>query len=164
MNFFLHLAEVHWLPEFWINVPPCVSLVRTLLDVPDVSHRQLSDTIRTLVWKSVQRFSGSSKSLGSPRLSASSSLYSWVTLSPRSRRTSSRTRLDGTILRNLSRIFRVATRSLWSVRANSALRNFCSSGRVSSDRLHEHGRSLSLQHRYRNTKSSGASPVFGTKI
>ena len=40
----------------------------------------------------------------------------------RGRRTSSRIRLNGTILRDLSRIFGGATRVLWSVQGTSALR------------------------------------------
>ena len=49
-------------------------------------------------------------------------LVLWATLSSRRRSTSSRTRLGSAISRDLSRIFMVATRSLWSVPANSALR------------------------------------------
>ena len=58
-----------------------VSLVRKLLGVPAVSRRQHSGTLKTLVLKSVQNFSGSVESLGSSRFSASSLSYTWATLS-----------------------------------------------------------------------------------
>ena len=63
-----------------------VSFVRKLLNVPGVSRKPLSDNSRTLVLKSVQRFSGWSESSG---------LYWWAMLSSRRRRTFSRSWLDG---------------------------------------------------------------------
>ena len=49
-----------------------------------------------------------------PQVSNVEKRYSWATLSSRRRRTLNRTWLDGAISRDLSRIFRVATRNPWS--------------------------------------------------
>ena len=69
--------------------------------------------------------------------------YSWATLSSRRRRTSSRTRLDGAISRDFGPIFRVATRSLWSLPQTRRSERPCNSEHVSSDRLHLNGRFFS---------------------
>ena len=109
-EFYKMIEMIHWTLERLVE--------KSRYKDKNYSPRQLSDTFRTSVLKSVQSFSGSSKSSGSPR---SSRLYSWATLSSRRRRTSSRTWLDGVIVRGLRRIFGVVTRNLWSLPANLAL-------------------------------------------
>ena len=66
--------------------------------------------------------------------------------------------------RDLNRISSVATRNLWLVPAISELQEPCSCGKVSSDRLRVHGRSLSSPHRYWITKSTVAIPASGFTI
>ena len=69
-------------PDLLDGVQGLLQNLRNLLDFPGAPRRQLSDTFRILVFKSVQSLSEAPESLGSPRLSASSRLYSWQRTHP----------------------------------------------------------------------------------
>ena len=150
-------CRFHGLAPLWLSSPhvqPPYYLVPFGVLFEFIPATFLVDTSRILVLQTVQSFSGSSESLCSPRLSTSSRLYSWANALVPEPANIQPNLVGWHHLTRLEPYFQGSNKKCVLGSGKLGAPKYpCSSGQHFSDCLRVHDRSLSMHHRYWNTKS-----------